>query len=217
MPTSPFAGASSRGYCTVLSARSIENRAWQARLLLTYPPRVAKHWTEADIDPAAEEEIAALVERLYDLRADTDDSGDERPVLVRLTERGQGGVESLLRCPCPRTSRTLRRPVGSMEQAGGVPGPPSAGGPLCPLGGRRSDLDIGRRGGRAEHGGRHPIGRVAQARGAPRLFHARRETRTTATDAGLIEWIGQRGGSVTARDVQTGCRWLRMPARRRRH
>ena len=29
MPTSPFAGASSRGYCTVLSARSIENRAWQ--------------------------------------------------------------------------------------------------------------------------------------------------------------------------------------------
>ena len=85
MPTSPFAGASSRGYCTVLSARSIENRAWQARLLLTYPPRVAKHWTDADIDPAAEAEIAALVERLYDLRADIGDDGDERPVLVRLT------------------------------------------------------------------------------------------------------------------------------------
>jgi hypothetical protein len=27
----------------------------------------------------------------------------------------------------------------------------------------------------------------------------------------LVEWIGRKGGTVTARDVQQGCRWLREP------
>jgi hypothetical protein len=27
----------------------------------------------------------------------------------------------------------------------------------------------------------------------------------------LVEWVGRKGGTVTARDVQQGCRWLREP------
>src|SRR5262249_2472093 len=27
----------------------------------------------------------------------------------------------------------------------------------------------------------------------------------------LVEWIGRKGGSVTPREVQMGCRWLREP------
>ena len=50
-----------------------------ARLLLTCPPRKAKRWTEADIDPAAEAEIARLVERLYELQPTVGDEGEPRP------------------------------------------------------------------------------------------------------------------------------------------
>jgi hypothetical protein len=55
-----------------------------ARLLLSCPPRKAKKWTEADIDPKAEAELAGLFDRLYDLQPNEDDDGEARPVLVRL-------------------------------------------------------------------------------------------------------------------------------------
>ena len=56
-----------------------------ARLLLTCPPRKAKRWTESDIDPDAEVEIAQLIERLYDLKSTVDDDGKLRPVVLGLT------------------------------------------------------------------------------------------------------------------------------------
>jgi hypothetical protein len=56
-----------------------------ARLLLACPPRKAKRWTEADIDPSAEAELARLFDRLYELQPTTDDDGEPRPVLVRLS------------------------------------------------------------------------------------------------------------------------------------
>jgi hypothetical protein len=56
-----------------------------ARLLLAYPPRKAKRWTEADIDPSAEAELARLFDRLHELQPTTDDDGEPRPRLVRLS------------------------------------------------------------------------------------------------------------------------------------
>ena len=56
-----------------------------ARLLLAWPPRRAKQWTEADIAPEAEAEIAALLDRLFELRPEGDGDGDPDPVLVKLT------------------------------------------------------------------------------------------------------------------------------------
>ncbi|NLF73305.1 MAG: DUF3987 domain-containing protein [Candidatus Anammoximicrobium sp.] len=55
-----------------------------ARLLLTCPPRRPKHWTDADIDPAAEAELGQLLARLYDLEPDTDDGGQPCPVCIGL-------------------------------------------------------------------------------------------------------------------------------------
>lgn len=70
-------------------ALGIEHResGLAARLLLTCPPRKPKRWTEADVDPNAEAELARLVDRLYDLqpRVDDDDEGDPRPVILGLT------------------------------------------------------------------------------------------------------------------------------------
>jgi hypothetical protein len=68
-------------------ALGIEHResGLAARLLLACPPRKPKRWTEADIAPDAEAELARLVGRLYDLQPTVDDEGDPRPVVIGLT------------------------------------------------------------------------------------------------------------------------------------
>jgi hypothetical protein len=52
-------------------------------LLLTCPPCKAKRWTEEDIDPSAEAELARLFDRLYELQPTAGDGGQPRPALVR--------------------------------------------------------------------------------------------------------------------------------------
>src|SRR5262249_21903285 len=61
-----------------------------ARMLLTCPPRKAKRWTEADIDPSAEAELVKLFDRLYELQPTAGDEGEPRPVLVRLSADAKG-------------------------------------------------------------------------------------------------------------------------------
>jgi hypothetical protein len=56
-----------------------------ARLLLTWPPRKPKRWTESDINPKAEADLARLVNRLYELQPTVDDEGAVHPSLVCLT------------------------------------------------------------------------------------------------------------------------------------
>ena len=53
-------------------------------------PRRPKRWTEADIDPLAEKQIAIIVERLYSLRPTDDDDGNPHPVVVKLTRDAKG-------------------------------------------------------------------------------------------------------------------------------
>ncbi|MBI5758810.1 MAG: DUF3987 domain-containing protein [Planctomycetales bacterium] len=72
----------------------ILHRAWgtehresglAARLLLAYPPRKPKQWTEADIAPEREEEFKRLLDRLYELQPTQNEDGELRPVLLKLT------------------------------------------------------------------------------------------------------------------------------------
>jgi len=60
-----------------------------ARLLLSWPPRQPKRWTEADIAPEAEADIAAILDRLYELQAVFGDDSDPRPVILGLTPEGK--------------------------------------------------------------------------------------------------------------------------------
>jgi hypothetical protein len=60
-----------------------------ARLLLAMPPRKAKRWTEAEIDPDQENAIAAVFETLFGLAPDTDDDGESQPKLLKLTPGGK--------------------------------------------------------------------------------------------------------------------------------
>ncbi len=154
-------------------ALGIEHResGLAARLLLTCPPRVAKRWTEAEIDPAAEAEIARLVDRLYELQPIDSDEGEMRPVVVGLIARRQGGLEIVLQRPRPRASRPGRRAVGRMVEARGIRGEVCAGDSLRPLGSRRFDTGERRRCRRGQHGGRHPACDVVQG-GSPASVRA---------------------------------------------
>jgi len=60
-----------------------------ARFLLAYPPQKQKRWTESGIDPAAEREIAKLIDRLYDLRPALGEDDQPRPGVVRLSEEAK--------------------------------------------------------------------------------------------------------------------------------
>ena len=60
-----------------------------ARLLLTCPPRIPKHWTDADIDPASEAKIARLIDRLYELQPIQVGEDPPRAVVVGLTADAQ--------------------------------------------------------------------------------------------------------------------------------
>jgi Protein of unknown function (DUF3987) len=64
-----------------------------ARLLICCPPRIPKRWTEAEIDPEAEMELARLLDRLYDLLPTSDDEGQWRPVLIGLSAEAKAAFK----------------------------------------------------------------------------------------------------------------------------
>ncbi|TVQ32987.1 MAG: DUF3987 domain-containing protein [Phycisphaeraceae bacterium] len=56
-----------------------------ARLLLAYPSRRPKQWTEAEVDPLLEGDVAILFDRLHQLEPDSDTDDDPIPRPLRLT------------------------------------------------------------------------------------------------------------------------------------
>jgi hypothetical protein len=60
-----------------------------ARLLFAMPPRRAKRWSEADVNPATETAVAAVFDRLFNLTPETGEDGGEQPRLVTLGDGGK--------------------------------------------------------------------------------------------------------------------------------
>lgn len=56
-----------------------------ARLLLVMPPRRAKRWSEAGIEPATADAMGVVFERLFGLEHDTGDDGEPAARLTRLS------------------------------------------------------------------------------------------------------------------------------------
>jgi hypothetical protein len=179
-----------------------------ARLLLAYPPRRPKRWTECDIDPSAEAELVRLVDRLYGLRATTGDDGEPRPVLVRL----DGAAKA---------AWTAYYDAHAVEQAD-LAGDMAAAWSKLEEYAARLALVL--------HYVRWAAGDVADEtrldaesmdagialakwfKGEARRVYAMLDESDTERDQRrLVDWIERRGGTVTAREVQTGCRWLRQP------
>ena len=179
-----------------------------ARLLLCYPPRRAKQWTEADIDPGVEFELSRLFDRLFELHPMTNEFGEDRPVLIRCT----ADAKSVF---------TAYYNAHAQEQAD-LAGELSAAWSKLEEYAARLALVI--------HYVRWAVGSVkddsrmdveSMSAGiilanwfkgeARRVYAMLNETEADGDLRRLAEWIERRGGSATTREVQQGCRWLRGP------
>jgi hypothetical protein len=181
-----------------------------ARLLLTCPPRLAKRWTEADIDPSAEAELVRLFDRLYELQPTAGDDGEPRPALVRLSGDAKTAWKNYYN-------------AHAIEQADLTGDMAAAWSKLEEYTARlalvihlvrwAADDATLASADRVDAGSMDAGIRLAQwfKHEARRVYTMLDETDTERDQRRLVEWIGRKGGTVTAREVQQGCRWLRGP------
>ena len=181
-----------------------------ARLLLSCPPRKAKRWTEADIDPKAEAELARLFDRLYELQPIQGDDGETRPGLVRLDAKA-------------KAAWTAYYDAHAEEQAGLTGDLSAAWSKLEEYAARLALVVHFTRWAANDPILSNPItlDAASMASGielatwfkgeARRVYAMLGESDADRDQRWLVEWIERKGGSVTARDVQQGCRWLKEP------
>jgi hypothetical protein len=173
-------------------------------LLLTCPARRAKRWTEADTDPGAEAELARLFDRLYELQPTVGDDGVPRPVLVRMT-------------PDAKTAWTAYYNSNAVEQADLIGDLSAAWSKLEEYAARLALVIHFIRWAANDSTDRLDVGSMAAGirlaqwfkHEARRVYAMLAESDAERDQRRLAEWIDRKGGSVTPREVQMGCRWLR--------
>ena len=179
-----------------------------ARLLLAYPPRITKRWTEDQIDAESEADLVRVFDRLYELQPVVNDDGETRPGVVRLS----AGAHAIW---------TAYYDAHAKEQAD-LSGDLSAAWSKLEEYAARLALVI--------HFTRwaandptlvdvNIVNEESMSAGICLATWFKRETRRVyaildESEADrdrrrLVEWIDNRGGSVTAREVQQGCGWLK--------
>lgn len=179
-----------------------------ARLLLTYPPRKVKRWTEADIDPAAEAELARLFDRFYELKPTTDDDGDPCPSLVRLKADA-------------KTAWVAYYNAHAVEQADLTGDMAAAWSKLEEYAARLALVVHFTRWATGDMADETRLDLTSMNAGivlakwfkheARRVYAMLDETDDELDQRRLINWIDRKGGPVTPRQVQQGCRWLKEP------
>jgi hypothetical protein len=181
-----------------------------ARLLLTCPPRKPKRWTEADIDPAAEASLAQLFDRLYELRPTAGGDREPRPVVVRLSPDAKAAwkvyydshaVEQVdlngdMAAAWSKLEEYAARLALVVHFTRWAAGDPSLT--------KVDTLDVS-----SMNAG------IVLAKWfkheAKRIYAMLDESDAERDHRRLVEWISHKGGTVTAREVQQGCRWLKEP------
>jgi hypothetical protein len=181
-----------------------------ARLLLTCPPRKAKHWTEADIDPSAEAELVRLFDRLYELQPITGDDDEPRPVVVSLSadakaawktyynahnieQADKTGDMASVWSKLEEYAARLALVVHFIRWAAGDPNLTNSD---------IVDADSMNAGITLAKWFKHE---------ARRVYMMLDESDGERDQRRLVDWIGRKGGTVTPREVQQGCRWLKEP------
>jgi hypothetical protein len=181
-----------------------------ARLLLAYPPRKAKRWTEADVDPAAEEALARLFNRLFELKQTVSKTGDTIPVTVWLSPDAKRSWIAYYNTHArEQTEQTgdLSAAWSKLEEYAarlalvihfirwGADDPTLTGETTLDDASMRAGITLAK----------------WFKNEARRVYAMLSETDVERDDRRLLEWIERKGGSVTAREVQQGCRWLKEP------
>jgi 5S rRNA maturation endonuclease (ribonuclease M5) len=193
----------------VLSAEHRES-GLAARLLLAFPPRKPKTWTEADIDPDKEAELERLFDNLYDLQPAINEEGDMLPILVRLS-------------PDAKDAWIAYYNAHNIEQAELADEMAAAWSKLEEYAARTA-LVLHLLRWAADPDSTNPDMVDAQSmkagialtewfkHEARRVYAMLHESAEDADRRRLIDWIARKGAPVTAREVQQGCRWLRDTA-----
>lgn len=179
-----------------------------ARLLVCCPPRKAKKWTDAGIDPSMEEQLATLLDRLFELEPKFDEDDEPMPVLVRLSKgaheewkayydaHAQEQVDltgdlSAAWSKLEEYAARLALVVHFVRWAADDPSLESE---------HVVDVDSVRAGVAMTQWFKQEVRRV---------YALLCETDEERDERRLVEWIDRKGGAVTAREVHMGCRWLR--------
>jgi hypothetical protein len=181
-----------------------------ARLLLTCPPRKAKRWTEADIDPSAEAELVRLFDRLYELQPITGEDGEPWPLVVRLGADAKAAWEVYYN-------------AHAIEQADLIGDMAAAWSKLEEYAARLALVVHFIRWAAADPNLTDPniVDAVSMNAGialakwfkheARRVYAMLDESDRERDQRRLVDWIRHKGDKVTPREVQQGCRWLKEP------
>ena len=180
-----------------------------ARLLLAAPPPRPQKWTEAEISIFTKQAYADLLARLYALQPDLDAEGREAARLLRLSsEAKRAWIEfhdlhadelaelagdlaaawSKLRDTAARIALIVHETKLAAAQK---------------VDEYEVDLDSMRRAIRLVEWLKYETIRVYRILGESEVDRSARQA-----DEKLVSWIRRRGGSATAREVVTGCRWI---------
>lgn len=179
-----------------------------ARLLLAYPPRNPKVWTEDDIDPDLESQMAGVLSRLYSLSTAVDEDGAKQPVLVCLTPdaknewvkfynehaREQAELVGDLSAAWSKLEGYAARLALVIHFARWAANAPDLVSP------DEVDFRSIKAGIRLSRWFGHE---------ARRIYSILDETEDESEKRRLIEWIERKGGKVTTREVQQGHRKYR--------
>jgi hypothetical protein len=185
-----------------------------ARLLLTAPPPRPKQWRETSISPLTRDQLHRVLDRLYDLQSDADDTGAQRPALLCLDREAKrlwiefydahnaetaehvGDLAAAWSKLEEITARLalLIHEVRIAANVSDVPDPD------------RIDADTMAAAIRLIDWFKHETKRVYAILAESDADRALRRDRDR-----LVRWIERYGGETTARDAQTNCRWLKRP------
>lgn len=170
-----------------------------ARLLLAYPPRRPKSWTEADISDDAKAAISAVFDKLFALQP-VEHAGELRPALVRLAPPAKAAFVEYFRQHAAEQaalSGDLAAAWSKLEEYAArlalvvhfihwAAGESALDAETLDADSMAAGIDLA-------------TWFKAETR---RVYSALARTDEERQQSRLVEWIRQRGGSVTAREAQ---------------
>ena len=169
-----------------------------ARLLLACPPRLPKQWTEAELSPDRVRELVELFDGMFALQPETDEEGRRRPALVRFSPEAKATwLDYYDRHNAEQValSGDLAAAWSKLEE---IPA--------------RLALVLHCVASAGDHDDARTVSGETMARAialtewfkaeARRVYSLLAECETDRERRELVEWIEQRGGRITARDLQ---------------
>lgn len=182
-----------------------------ARLLLAFPPKRPKRWTEAKINPRKKRAIVKLVDRLYKLESATDDNGELQPIIVKLSPEAKKEWITFF----DEHAKELSELSGDLAAAWSKLEGYAARLALVVHFARWAAGDSTLRdAGTVDQWSINAGIRLSRWFGneVRRIYAMLDENKEETEQRRLVEWIEQKGGVVTAREVQQGHRQYQTAA-----